>query len=179
MAALPASLSARVVLVQHMPPSFTGRLADHLDDVREYAVTEATDGGSVGPGEAVVAKGDHHLRVTGTAGDRLGVSLDRSERVHSIRPSIDVTMGSVAETVPGPLVGVVLTGMGRDGAAGIDAMKASGAATIVQNEATSPVFSMPRNAIETGAVDHVLAPSFVPEAIAEAVRERQPEEAHA
>jgi two-component system chemotaxis response regulator CheB len=179
MAALPASLSARVVLVQHMPPSFTGRLADHLDDVSEYAVTEATDGGSVGPGEAVVAKGDHHLRVTGTAGDRLGVSLDRSERVHSIRPSIDVTMGSVAETVPGPLVGVVLTGMGRDGAAGIDAMKAAGAATIVQNEATSPVFSMPRNAIETGAVDHVLAPSFVPEAIAEAVRERQPEEAHA
>jgi two-component system chemotaxis response regulator CheB len=179
MAALPASLSARVVLVQHMPPSFTGRLADHLDGVGEYDVSEAADGASVGPGEAVVAKGDHHLRVTADGGERLAVALDRSERVHSIRPSIDVTMASVAEAVTGPLVGVLLTGMGKDGAAGIEAMKAAGATTIVQNEATSPVFSMPRNAIETGAVDHVLAPSHVPDAVRDAVGQPQREEAHA
>jgi two-component system chemotaxis response regulator CheB len=177
--ALPRSLSARVIVVQHMPESFTDRFADHLDDASEYAVTEATDGGTVGPGEAVVAKGDHHLRVTGEDGDRLSVSLDQGERVHSIRPSIDVTMESVAAVASGPLVGVVLTGMGKDGAAGIDAMTDAGATAIVQSEATSPVFSMPQNAIETGAVDHVLAPSTIPDAIREAVGDRQREEAHA
>jgi two-component system chemotaxis response regulator CheB len=176
LADLPADLGARVLVVQHMPPSFTGRMADHLDDVSEYRVAEASDGATVGPGECLVAKGDRHMVVTGQEGDRLRVAVTDDERVHSVRPAVDVTMESAADPAYGPLAAVVLTGMGVDGAAGTEAMKAAGATTIAQDEETSPVFSMPRNAIETGRVDRVLAPSAIPAAIREAVRRQ---EAHA
>jgi two-component system chemotaxis response regulator CheB len=182
---LPAALNARVLVVQHMPPSFTGRLASHLDDVGGYDVAEARDGATVGAGEMLVAKGDYHMRVSGFAGGagpngrRLQVSLDQDERIHSVRPAVDATMASVARREFAPLVGVVLTGMGEDGAAGIESMHAVGATTIAQNEETSPVFSMPRHAIETGCIDNVLAAEAIPAAIVDAVEKREREEAHA
>lgn len=179
MSELSKDLGARILIVQHMPPSFTNRLADHLDDVSEYDVTEAADGDTVRPGEALVAKGDRHMLVTGQEGDGLTVELSRDKTVHSVRPAIDLTMGTVVEWYASPLVGVVLTGMGKDGATGTEALKSVGATTIAQNEATSPVFSMPESAIETGCIDHVLPPTEIPTAIDNAVRDREREEAHA
>ncbi|WP_323171504.1 chemotaxis-specific protein-glutamate methyltransferase CheB [Natrialba sp. PRR66] len=168
-ARLPLALEATVVVVQHMPPEFTDRFAARLDAHSEYAVREATDGARIGPGEAVVAAGGSHLRVTDsereidpdtTAGrtctQSLRVALDDGERRHGLRPAIDVTMETAAEQVAGPLCGVVLTGMGSDGAAGIEAIQGAGGYTIAQNEATSPVFGIPCQAIETGCVDTVV-----------------------
>jgi two-component system chemotaxis response regulator CheB len=153
---LPADLRARVLIVQHMPASFTDRLAARLNTLSEYDVTEASHGQRVGPGEAVVAKGEFHLRVAEEDGDELRLRLTKSERRHGVRPAIDVTMESVADGVSTPLVGVALTGMGRDGAAGIEAIKQAGGATVAQDEASSPVFGIPKQAIETGCVDSVL-----------------------
>ncbi|WP_135820085.1 chemotaxis-specific protein-glutamate methyltransferase CheB [Halostella litorea] len=153
---LPADLDARVLVVQHMPASFTGRLAARLDDLSTYDVREAAHGDVVGPGEAVVAKGEYHMRVVPTDGDDLQLQLTEEKRRHGVRPAIDVTMESAADAVDDGLVGVALTGMGRDGAAGIEAIHAAGGTTIAQDEASSPVFGIPRKAIETGAVDAVL-----------------------
>jgi len=180
LARLPAAIDARVLVVQHMPDSFTDRFAERLDGVSEYAVREATDGTVVAGGEAVVAKGDYHLRVTDADADGVRCSLDRSERVHSVRPAIDVTMRTAAERVPPPLAGVVLTGMGRDGAAGIRAIAEAGRTTIAQDQASSPVAGMPRQAADTGRVDRVVPADAVPEAICEAVAGNStPESAHA
>lgn len=154
--ALPTELDARVLVVQHMPPEFTGRFAKRLDDRCAYSVSEATDGSRISGGEVLVAPGDRHMRVTNSVAGRLKVRLTTADHVNGVRPSIDVTMESVAETVGGPVVAVALTGMGKDGAAGIRAIKEAGGTTIAQDEATSPVFGIPQQAIATGAVDHVL-----------------------
>ncbi|MFP8953610.1 chemotaxis protein CheB [Natrialbaceae archaeon A-arb3/5] len=153
---LPASLDARVLVVQHMPTEFTARFADRLDGVSEYTVREAREGERLAAGEAVVAPGGSHLEITTTATGRMRLRLDDREPVHGVRPSIDVTMQSAAEQVEGPLGGVVLTGMGRDGAAGIEAIDDVGGYTIAQDEPTSSVFGIPCQAIRTGCVDAVL-----------------------
>ncbi len=155
-AGLPAELGARVLIVQHMPEAFTGRFAARLDDIGDYRVREARDGDLIGPGEALVAPGDAHLAVAGSSTGRLRVTTEAGDRIHGVRPAIDVTMETAAETVSGPLAGVVLTGMGRDGAAGIEAIHGAGGHTIAQDEATSPVFGIPRRAIETGRIERVV-----------------------
>jgi two-component system chemotaxis response regulator CheB len=179
LAALPIGLNARVLIVQHMPPSFTGRFADRLDGLCAYDVDEATSVGTVGADEAVVARGNRHLEVTGTEGGddgtRLQVELTREPRVHGVRPAADVTMRSAAEMVPGRLVGVVLTGMGRDGTVGLEAIRACGGATLAQDEATSPVFGMPREAIDAGVVDRVVPAQGLAQAICDAVFDRDTE----
>lgn len=165
---LPADLGAKLVIVQHMPAGFTDRFARRLDDRGEYDVCEAGDGDVVGPGEAVVAPGDVHLEVTANVGGRIRVRFDRGDRIHGVRPSIDVTMESAARRVDDPLCGVVLSGMGRDGVAGIDAIDAAGGHTIAQDEATCPVFGIPSRAIETGAIDVVVPGTALAEAIVDA-----------
>ena len=165
---LPAELEAKGIVVQHMPAAFTGRFAERLDGRCALTVREAADGDVVGPGEFVVAPGGHHLRVVENAGGRLRVEYDDSERVHGVRPAIDVTMESAATVVEDPIVGVVLSGMGRDGARGIEALAGAGGTTIAQDESTSPVFGMPRQAINTGAVDRVLAAPELPRGVVEA-----------
>ncbi|RKD97865.1 chemotaxis-specific protein-glutamate methyltransferase CheB [Halopiger aswanensis] len=164
---LPIGLGATVLIVQHMPADFTGRFADRLDAMGPYAVSEASDGDRVGPGEAVVAPGSAHLEIGADFGDSLRVRLDEARRDYGIQPAIDVTMETAADRVDGPLCGVVLTGMGDDGAAGIEAIKAAGGRTIAQDEATSPVFGIPCQAIETGCVDSIApAPEIVDEIVA-------------
>ncbi len=171
-ATLPSALEARVLIVQHMPGDFTGRLATRLDTVSDYAVTEATDGAPLEPGQVIVAKGGFHMRVVD--GERgLAVRLDDGPRVHGVRPAIDVTMQTAAEVADGPLCGLVLTGMGRDGARGIDAIKTVGGHTIAQDEATSPVFGIPQQAIATGSVDEVVpASALVERLVAACLSER-------
>jgi two-component system chemotaxis response regulator CheB len=154
--ALPPELDARVLIVQHMPASFTDRLAARLDTLVEYDVSEAGDGQRVTGGEIVVAKGGYHMHVAHYADGRLRLSLTEDEPLHGVRPSIDVTMASAAKRVTDPLVGVALTGMGKDGAEGIARISDAGGHTFAQDRATSPVFGIPKQAIETGCVDEVL-----------------------
>jgi len=153
MGALPMA-DCRVVIVQHMPEAFTSRFADRLDEASAYDVREASDGARVGAGEAVVARGGSHTRIDGYRAGRLRVKLDEDDS-KSVTPAADVTMRSAAAVVDDPLVGVVLTGMGSDAAAGIRAMADAGARTIAQSEDTCVIYGMPKRAVETGGVDEV------------------------
>ena len=152
---LPIEADFRVLVVQHMPDGFTERFAARLDDASEYSVREATDGDRIGGGEALVARGGSHLEVSGYGGGRLRVSLTEAEPVNNVRPAVDVTFRTAADRIDDPLSAAVLTGMGSDGAAGVEAVNAAGGAVIAQDEETSAVFGMPQRAIETGVVDEV------------------------
>lgn len=171
MASLPPEADLRVLVVQHMPDGFTARFADRLDRRSEYDVREAEDGDRIGGGEALVAQGDYHMEVAGYGRGRLRVRLQQEEAIHGVRPAIDVTMETAAETVDGPLTGVVLTGMGSDGASGIEAISGAGGATLAQDEETSSVFGIPARAIETGCVDRVCSADEMGAAILDTFRE--------
>lgn len=145
-----------VVIVQHMPRQFTRAFAEHCDRECAIRVVEAGDGDEVRPGQALIAPGDRQMTVC-REGARLVVRVKRERTVNGLRPSVDVLFLSVAETVGIGSVGILLTGMGADGARGLLAMRNAGARTIAQDEATSVVFGMPRAAIALGAVDHVLS----------------------
>jgi len=166
---LPLAADLRVLVVQHMPDGFTGRFAERLDSRSDYTVREATHGDRIDGGEALVAAGDYHMAVTSYHNARVGVSLTQDPPVNNVRPAVDVTMKTAAATVEGPLVGVILTGMGEDGAAGVRAISAAGGTTIAQDEATSAVFGMPKRAIGTGHVDGVAPVDDVALAILDAL----------
>jgi two-component system chemotaxis response regulator CheB len=155
---IPGSADLRILVVQHMVDEFTARFAERLDGTSGYDVREATDGARIGGGEALVAKGGYHMRVSGIGGGRLRVRLDTDEPVHGVRPAADVTLRSAAEAVgdAAPITAAVLTGIGRDGSRGVEAIDGVGGRVIAQDEATSVAFGMPGGAIETGCVDSVL-----------------------
>jgi two-component system chemotaxis response regulator CheB len=155
LAGLPLDADLRVLVIQHMPDGFTDRFADRLDAASDYDVREATDGARIGGGEALVAKGNHHLVVSGYGGGRLRVRLTEDEPVHGVRPAADRTLESAAAQVDGPLTAAILTGMGHDGATGVESVADAGGTVVAQDEASSAVFGMPRRAIETGVVDEV------------------------
>jgi len=137
---LPLAADLRILIVQHMPEGFTGRFAERIDARSDYDVSEARDGARIGGGEALVAAGDGHMRVTNYGSGRLRVKLTDDDPVNSVRPAVDVTMQTAADVVDDPLVGVVLTGMGEDGADGVRRIKRAGGRTIAQDEATSAVY---------------------------------------
>ena len=153
---LPSEANLRIVIVQHMPASFTERFADRLDRSSAYHVTEAKDGQHVSPGEAVLAPGDYHLLVEECDEELITVSLDAGEAIHNVKPAADVTFSSLAECEPDNVIATVATGMGSDGAAGVVDLSDSGAKIIAQDEPTSAVFGMPQRAIETGCVDEIV-----------------------
>jgi len=165
----------RVLVVQHMPDGFTERFAARIDAGSEYDVREAGDGDRIGAGEALVAPGGKHMVVSNYHGGRLRVKLAEDPPVNNVRPAADVTMESAAEVIDHPLVGVVLTGMGEDGAAGIEAIKAVGGTTLTQDEETSAVFGMPQRAIETGDVDAVLPIGEMADGILDAASREVPQ----
>ena len=151
--ALPADLRLGLIVVQHMPPYFTAALAERLDATSALTVREARAGDRPMPGLCLVAPGDHHVDL-----DDLGrVVLGDGPAVHGCRPAADVTMTAAARVYGRRTIGVVMTGMGRDGAAGLAAIKAAEGKTLAQDEASSVIFGMPRAAIATGAVDQVVA----------------------
>ena len=150
---LPADTSCALVVVQHLPAGFTGPLAERLDGVCAIRVREAKDGDHPRPGLALIAPGDRHLEL---ASDGSVVLRDGPE-VNGVRPSADVTMRSAAQVFGRRTVGVIMTGMGRDGAEGIRLIKEAGGATLAQDQASSVIWGMPRAAVETGCVD-VVAP---------------------
>lgn len=171
MSQLPIEADFRVLIIQHMPDGFTGRFADRIDGGSEYSVSEANDGDRIGGGEALVAQGGKHMVVSNYHSGRLRVKLTEDPPVNSVRPAVDMTMSSAAEVIDDPLTGVILTGMGEDGAAGIKSIKAVGGATLAQDEETSAVFGMPKRAIDTGFVDNVFPIGEIPDGIVETVND--------
>jgi len=142
---------AALLLVQHMPDGFTGALAEQLSEAAGFQIREARAGDLAAPGTALLAPGGTHLLL-----DRAGRVLLRSDPpVHGVRPAADPTLVSAAQSFGARTIGVVLTGMGRDGAKGLAAVKASGGATLAQDKATSLVYGMPKAAVELGVIDTV------------------------
>ncbi len=144
-----------VLITQHMPAGFTRSFAARMDSLSRIAVSEAADGERVLPGHAYIAPGDRHLRLA-KSGSNYVIALDDSEPVNRHRPSVEVMFRSVAAIAGSNALGVMLTGMGRDGAAAMLEMRKAGSFNIAQDEATCVVFGMPREAIAAGAVDEVL-----------------------
>jgi two-component system chemotaxis response regulator CheB len=153
-----------IVIVQHMPELFTRAFADRLNTLCTIAVKEAESNDTVIPGRALIAPGNHHL-VLKRSGARYYVDIKKGPLVCHHRPSVDVLFRSAARHAGQNAVGVILTGMGDDGARGMLEMKQAGATTIAQNEATCVVFGMPNAAIKRSAVDQVLPLHSVAEAI--------------
>lgn len=145
-----------IVIAQHIPPKFSATFAERLNRVTPLAVREARDGDAIRDGEALVAPGDWHMCVRQN-GAGWEVRLDQGEKIWHQRPAVDRLFSSVAEQAAGRAVGVLLTGMGRDGATGLGMMRKAGCWTIAQDEATCVVFGMPRVAIEAGAACEVVA----------------------
>ena len=143
------------VIAQHMPEAFTAGFAQRLNEVCQMEVREACDNDHVIPGVALVAPGNRHMVLRRSGGSYL-VKIKNGPLVHYQRPSVDVLLRSVAKSAGKNAVGAILTGMGADGAKGLLEMKENGAYTIAQDEATSVVFGMPKEAIEMGAVDKVV-----------------------
>lgn len=145
-----------VVVVQHMPAGFTGAMARHLDDSCRMSVKEAEDGDRVLDGRVLIAPGGRHLMVRRDAGG-YAVEVAPGPLVSRHRPSADVLFKSVAKAAGRDAVGVIMTGMGDDGAAGLLEMKRAGAATLGQDEESCVVYGMPREAHARGAVDQMVA----------------------
>jgi two-component system chemotaxis response regulator CheB len=162
-----------VVIVQHMPEGFTAAFAEHLDGVCPMQVREAQSGDLVRPGLALVAPGNRHMRVVGQ-GAHLVVELSSEPPVSRHRPSVDVLFSSVAQSLGPRAIGVIMTGMGADGAEGILEMKRAGATTIAQDEASCVVFGMPKEAIDLGGIDVVLPLSRIPPGILQRVAAMKP-----
>lgn len=150
---LPAN-SPGIVIVQHMPEHFTKSFADRLNTLCEIEVREAQNGDTVIPGLALIAPGNKHMLLK-RSGAQYYVEVTEGPLVNRHRPSVDVLFKSVAKYAGKNAVGVILTGMGADGAAGILEMKKAGSQTIAQNEETCVVFGMPKVAIEQGGILHV------------------------
>jgi two-component system, chemotaxis family, protein-glutamate methylesterase/glutaminase len=152
------------VIVQHMPEGFTRSFGERLNSVCAMEVREARDGDAVAPGLALIAPGNHHM-VLQASGARYGVRIKDGPPVHHSRPCVDVLFGSVARSAGRNAVGVLLTGMGADGAKGMLAMRESGAHTIAQDEASCVVFGMPKEAIKLGGAAEVLPLPRIPDAV--------------
>ncbi|MRR55503.1 MAG: chemotaxis response regulator protein-glutamate methylesterase [Deltaproteobacteria bacterium] len=161
--------SPGIVIVQHMPENFTRSFAARLDSLCRISVKEAENNDTVIPGRALIAPGNRHMLLK-SSGARYFVEIKDGPLVSRHRPSVDVLFRSAARYAGKNAVGVIMTGMGDDGAKGMLEMKDAGAATIAQDEGTCVVFGMPKEAIKLGAVDRVLplddiAPMVIKEAV--------------
>ena len=143
-----------IVVVQHMPAKFTTSFAERLNSLCEIEVREAQDEESVIPGRALIAPGNYHMLLK-RSGARYYVKIKQGPMVHHQRPSVDVLFRSVAKYAGENALGIILTGMGADGAQGLLEMKRAGAKTIAQDEKSCVVFGMPKEAIKKGAVDKI------------------------
>jgi two-component system chemotaxis response regulator CheB len=141
-----------MVIVQHMPAKFTTSFAQRLDSLSQIRVKEASNGDTVVNGLALLAPGNFHMLLK-RSGSRYYVEVKKGPLVHHQRPAVDVLFRSVAKTAGANAVGIIMTGMGADGAAGMLEMNSAGARTIAQDERTCVVFGMPKEAIKAGGVD--------------------------
>jgi len=160
MTAMPANAPG-IVVVQHMPEVFTAAFARRLDQLSKIEVKEAEHGDPIASGKALIAPGNRHMLVQ-RKGTQSFVEIYDGPLVSRHRPSVDVLFRSVAHAVGADALGIILTGMGNDGAQGLLEMKNAGAETVAQDEASCVVFGMPKEAIACGAADSVLPLSKIP-----------------
>ncbi len=154
----PSDTRFGIVVVQHMPAHFTRALADRLDGMCALSVREAEAGDRPRPGLALIAPGDRHLEFDAKG----AIVLTDGPPVHGCRPAVDLAMLSAARVYRQRTIGVVMTGMGKDGAAGALAIRAAEGRTFAQDEATSAIFGMPRAAIDAGAIEEVVPLDGIP-----------------
>lgn len=167
---LPAELPP-VILTMHIPPMFSKMFADRMNSISRLTVHEAEQGDMLLPGHVLVSPGDLHSKVV-RAGSGYRVELFHGPKVRFVRPSVDVTFNSVAETVGANALGVILTGMGDDGARGLLLMRQMGAWTIGQDRESSLVYGMPKEAFRMGGVCEVASLKDIPKLIVERARQK-------
>jgi two-component system chemotaxis response regulator CheB len=160
--ALPNDIPAYILVVQHMPPGFTKSFAKRLGPMTGFQVVEAKDRELLAPGKVIVARGDNHMVIEKVGLKSYNIRLEKGSKVNNVRPSVDVTMESVAEVFGPSVVGVLLTGMGTDGAVGMSKIKEKGGKTIAEDESSSIIYGMPRAAVNLGAVDQVIPLEDIP-----------------
>jgi two-component system chemotaxis response regulator CheB len=166
--------SPGVVIVQHMPADFTAQFAERLNEVCAMRVTEARHGDRVLPGHILVAPGgDRHLEIRRIGGE-YRVHLQPGPPVSGHTPSVDVFFNSLARSAGPRAAACLLTGMGRDGAEGLLALRLAGGRTFAQDQATAAVWGMPRAAVEVGAAEHCVALEQVPQTLVRAARPSVP-----
>jgi two-component system chemotaxis response regulator CheB len=162
---IPGDIEAGILIVQHMPPVFTKSLADRLDKISQVSVKEAKEGDEIKPGLALVAPGDYHMEIEEKniyGKPKKIIKLNQNDRIHGVRPAVDVTFTSAANIYGAGTVAVILTGMGQDGANSMGLIKAKGGYTIAQDEKTSIIFGMPQAAIKLGVVEKILPLDLIP-----------------
>ena len=164
---LPNNILAPILVVQHMPEGFTKTFAERLSIFSQLDVKEAEEGDKLKPNKVLLAPGGYHMRI-----DNQTIYLDRGPLIHSVRPAVDPTMEDIARDFGPGAIGVVMTGMGQDGARGLKSIKSHGGHTIAQNEETSIVFGMPKTAIEMGAAEHILPLDKIPKMILELIENK-------
>jgi two-component system, chemotaxis family, protein-glutamate methylesterase/glutaminase len=169
---LPAQIPP-ILITQHMPPLFTAQFAERLNATCSFLVKEAADGDEVLPGRILIAPGDFHMQLVRAPRGGMQVQLDQGPTVCYQRPAVDVMFASVARESPDGSLGILLTGMGADGARGLLAMRQSGCRTIAQDENSCVVFGMPREAVRVGGAESVLPLDGMARAITLGQRSRQ------
>ena len=147
-----------MLIVQHMPPDFTARFAERLNVSSAIRVKEASAGDKIEQGLALLAPGDYHM----TVGKDGRVHLNKNPKVHGVRPAVDPMMTTASAVYGSDMIGVIMTGMGRDGANGIEVIKKNRGFTIAQDEESCVVYGMPMEAYKTGCVDRVVTLSQIP-----------------
>ena len=165
--ALPASLSSPVVIVQHMPAGFTRSLSERLNSLSPLKVKEAEPGDQLMVGQVLVAPGGFHM----TLDENERIALNQKPAVHGVRPAVDVTLNSLNKHFGKNMIGVILTGMGSDGAIGMSILHSAGGYVIAEHESTCVVWGMPRSVVEAGAADAVLPRPQIARAIETAIRD--------
>jgi len=170
---LPADLPVGILIVQHMPPGFTGPFARRLDRLCKITVREAEHGDRITPGTVLIAPAGQHATVTRPSPSELSIRLSSSPLGALHIPSVDVTMLSVAETCRALSMGIIMTGMGSDGLQGMKAIAHQGGLTLGQDQSSSVVYGMPRSCAEAGILQRVVPLAAIPEQIMLATGYRQ------
>ncbi len=165
--ALPGNLASPVIIVQHMPVGFTKSLSDRLNSLSSLKVKEAEPGDRLLVGQALVAPGGFHMILD----ENEQVVLNQKPAVHGVRPAVDVTLNSVNRHFGGNMIGVILTGMGSDGAIGMSILHNAGGYVIAEDESTCVVWGMPRSVVEAGAASAILPRPKIAKAIESAINE--------
>ncbi len=158
---LPKEAQLSILIIQHMSSPFTRHFAERLNKKSDYLIKQSDEG--------VVAKGGCHLKVTDYFNGKIGIKTYEGEAINNVKPSIDLTMRSAAAEITDPVVGVLLTGMGKDGVEGARALKKNGASILVQDKETSQVFGIPKKTLEAVDVDGVFPLGDLPKKIIDKV----------